>query len=335
MNPKSETSKCQDYRAGKKSLHLSEKRGEMMNLCATFNPEYICCNVHVLHTVSNCPFDCTYCFLQNYLTDSTLTMVTDTDAVLHEVREKIAQAPERLFRIGNWVLGDSLALESVFAGSAELVCGFAGMKNALLELKTKSDCVDGLLDLDHRGQTVVSWSLNTEMVIRNEEHRTASLEKRLRAMEKVAQAGYLVGVHFDPMIVYPGWEKDYEKLPALVREAVPPERIAWISMGSLRFNPEMKDLIHRNFPRTKITHAEMVLGTDRKVRYVKPIRIALYSLLYGELRKHLGSQPFYYLCMERWDVWEKIFGQSPLSFEHLDELITNSVRSKYGVKSVP
>ena len=68
--------------------------------------------------------------------------------------------------------------------------------NAMLELKTKSDCVDLILDAEHRGRTVVSWSLNTEYIINHEESGTASLQRRLDAMKKVHDSGYLLGLHF-------------------------------------------------------------------------------------------------------------------------------------------
>ncbi len=53
-------------------------------------------------------------------------------------------------------------------------------------------------------------------------------------------------------------------------DTAPPDRIAWISIGSLRFNPEMKKEIENNYPDSRLTCAEMVLGDDSKVRYVKP-----------------------------------------------------------------
>ena len=45
------------------------KKGQKLDTCASKYQDYICCNVKVLKSVSNCPYDCTYCFLQNYLTD--------------------------------------------------------------------------------------------------------------------------------------------------------------------------------------------------------------------------------------------------------------------------
>lgn len=317
------------YRDGKRHLALTGKRGEAFHLCASAHRDYLCCQVQVLAAVSNCPYDCSYCFLQNYLTDNTTQVVVDSDALVNEVQSKIARQPWRFFRVGTWELGDSLALEALTGSSAELVVKFAQIPNALLELKTKSAEVEGLLELDHRGRTVVSWSLDPEPVVRREELRTASLQARLEAMRKVAEAGYPVAAHFDPMIYYDDWEAGYVDLARQLFEAVPSERVAWISMGSLRFNPEMKKVMEDNFPGSRITAAEMVLGDDGKMRYVKPLRVEMYRRFYDALREQGGDGPYVYLCMERWDVWERLFGERPESSGHVDYLFTRSLHERF------
>ncbi len=324
-----------NFRDGKKRLQSMPKKGEAMGACATMNKKYLCCRVHVLRSVHNCPYECSYCFLQNYLTDGSIKVVDDTDAIMNEVKEKISGEPRRLFRIGTWELGDSLALEKETGQAAKLVREFTVLKNAVLELKTKSDCVDSILPLDHRGKTVVSWSLNTDYMIRTEEHRTASLEYRLDAMHRIFRADYLVGLHFDPMIFYEGWEKGYEALVRQVFESVKQENVAWISIGSLRFNPEMKKKMENNYPCSRLTCGEMVLGDDAKVRYVKPLRVYMYQYLYSKLKKYISDPILVYLCMERWDVWDKVFGYHPDSTEHIDYLFAQSLYDRYGFMESP
>jgi len=317
-----------NFKDGKREVQAMPKKGEAMGACATFNKKYICCNVQVLRSVHNCPFECSYCFLQNYLNNGATRSVHDIDSLMEEVRAKISKEPQRLFRIGTWELGDSLALEEWSGQAARLIRAFADLDNAVLELKTKSACVDSILALEHKGKTVVSWSLNTEYIIQTEEHRTASLKERLSAMNKSARAGYLIGLHFDPMILYAGWEIDYEKLVDRVFNAVSPERVAWISMGSLRFNPEMKKKMENSYPDSMLTCAEMVLGDDAKTRYVKPLRVNMYKLLHSALRRYISANDLIYLCMERWDVWDKVFGYHPDSIGHLDHFFATSLRKR-------
>lgn len=318
------------YRDGKKHLHISPKHGEKMDTCATHSEtDYVCCNVKVLKSVSNCPFDCSYCFLQNYLNDGTTQVVGDIDALMAEVNEKIAAQPWRIFRIGTWELGDSLALEDLVGQAHQLIERFAALPNVFLELKTKSDCVDSILNSTHNERTVVSWSMNTDFIIRSQEHRTATLEQRISALKKVQDAGYLIGLHFDPMIRYDGWESGYDDLIDRIFAVADPKRIAWISIGSLRFNPEMKTKMEQNFPATDLTLQEMVLGPDGKVRYVKPLRVEMYKRLYQALMSYCGSDSLIYFCMERWDVWEKVMGYSPTSMGHLDAMFGDSLCQRF------
>ncbi|MFC1770531.1 radical SAM protein [Candidatus Margulisiibacteriota bacterium] len=324
-----------DYLQGKKNFHIKAPKGSSLSVCASLNEKYICCNVHVLNTISNCPFSCSYCFLQNYLNSNTVSSIGDLEPVLAEIKDRIAQEPNRLFRIGTWELGDSLATEHLTSQAAELIKGFTRFKNAILDLRTKSDNVDSLLSLNHEGKTIISWTISPQAVIDKEEKDTASLENRLTAMKKVADAGYLISLHFDPMILYQNWEADYKELVKKTFQAVPGSRIAWISLGSLRFNPEMKKKIKINFPGSKITAEEMVLGSDGKIRYVKPKRVKQYQTVYQAIKNYGSSDILVHLCMERWDMWEKIFGNRPESIEELDYLFAESLFRRFGIFELP
>jgi spore photoproduct lyase len=131
------------------------------------------------------------------------------------------------------------------------------------------------------------------------------------------------------MVVYDDWAAGYDQLVKKIFRVVSPKHIAWISIGALRFNPEMKKHIEDYFPNSKLTGAEMVLGGDGKVRYVKPLRVKMFTQLVESIRKYGGDDPFVYLCMERWDVWEKVLGYAPKSIGHLDYLITKSLFDRF------
>lgn len=79
----------------------------------------------------------------------------------------------------------------------------------------------------------------------------------------------------------------------------------------------------------------MVRGDDSKVRYVKPVRVKMYRHLYNELKKYITGDNLVYLCMERWDVWDKVFGYHPDSAGHLDYLFAKSLFERYGLGEGP
>jgi spore photoproduct lyase len=317
------------YRDGKKTITKVAAKGEKMDTCATIHKDYVCCNVKVIKTVSNCPFDCSYCFLQNYLNNPSLEVIEDETPVIKEIETKIKVQPWRFFRIGTWELGDSLALEKETGQAKRLIDYFASCPNAILELKTKSDCVDTILDSNHNQKTVISWSMNTDYIVNTEEHKTASLAKRMSAIKKVVDANYLIGLHFDPMIYYTEWKADYLDLITELGKIVPAKQIAWISIGSLRFNPEQKQLIETNFRGSKITCQEMITGSDNKVRYIKPLRLEMYKTVFKKMRDVWGPKPLIYLCMERWDMWDKIMDIQPRSIGELDYIFAQHFHHQF------
>ena len=83
---------------------------------------------------------------------------------------------------------------------------------------------------------VVSYSLNTSLVIQNEEHFTASLKERLQAARKLADQGIRVAFHFHPMVYYRGWEKDYAELALEVQGMFNPDEVLFISVCIYVFN---------------------------------------------------------------------------------------------------
>ncbi len=295
--------------SGKKMLLLSSHRGKMVARCPGTSG-HICCGYQILDLMSNCPMDCSYCVLQAYLNNPVITVFTNLSDVIVELGEMTDQATSAFFRVGPGELSDSLALDHLTHFSDELVSWFAGQRRGILELKTKSDQVERLLDLRHEGRTVVSWSLNPQSIIEAEEHSTPSLAERLQGARMCQEAGYPIGLHFDPMISERSWEREYRGMVEQVFQFVNPRRVIWISMGGLRFPPALKPIVEDRFPRSRILLGELFPGKDGKLRYLETIRVEMFQKMLFWLRK-IDPSLFVYLCMETHEVWRAVFGWSP------------------------
>jgi spore photoproduct lyase len=305
------------HASGKRTLILTRQRGRFMKDCPGSGAE-ICCNYYVVNYASNCHLECTYCILQSYLDNPALMVFTNLDQLMDEIRERLSAAPDRFFRIGTGEMADSLALDAITECSRRLVPFFAGLPNGVLELKTKSDQISNLKDLEHRGHTVVSWSVNSKRICRSDELKTATFEGRLAAARECQEWGYRIGFHFDPIIHYEGWEAEYQEAVKEVFRAVDPARVAWVSLGALRFTPHLRDIVKRRFPKSRIPYGEFVPGHHGKLRYFRPIR----DELYARMRAWIGQEApgvFVYLCMENRAAWERSFGGAPRDTEHLSD----------------
>ena len=302
----------------KKWLILAQYKGHFFKPCpgtrAREGIKNVCCNYFVINFASNCHMECSYCYLQAHLNFPYMTVYANSDDLLSELQRTFSENPHHLFRIGTGELADSLALDPLTSYSIPLVRFFAGQKNAILELKTKSNCVENLLDLEHEGRTVVSWSINPRFIQEREEHKTATITERLRAAKRCVQAGYPVAFHLDPMIFYASWETDYEDLIEELFETIPATSMAWISIGSLRLTSQLKEIMRKRFPSSPLPLGELVPTEDGKMRYFKPIRVLMYRRVLGWIREKHPTIPVY-ACMERPDVWMKVFQSAPAEKE--------------------
>jgi DNA repair photolyase len=294
----------------KKRLFVAKHKGGFLKKCPGSDGQ-VCCNYFVINFASNCTMDCGYCYLQEYLSDNpALKVFSNTGDLLCEADALLSKHRRFFFRIGTGEITDSLALDPYIGFSREIVPFFADQPNTLLELKTKSDCVGELLSLDPKDRIVVAWSMNPGPVISLHEQGTASLSERLAAARLCQQAGYRLGFHFDPMIEYPGWEKDYKQMLEELFATVDWRRIAWLSMGVLRITPALKRTMRQRFPLSSLVTGEQVLCPDGKLRYFQPLRVTMYRNMLGWVRRAAPTVKVY-LCMESREVWEQVFGYAP------------------------
>ena len=309
-----------DIARAKETLFLTRQKGPFWRSCPGTR-EYICCGYQILQVMTNCPMDCSYCVLQSYLNFPAITIFTNWDDLWPEMTSRLAAGPETVQRLGTGEFGDSLALDKLLGLNRELIDFIRPWPRAVLEIKTKWHRVEPLLPLGPNPQVIFAWSLNPPSLIRQEEIGAAPLEARLAAAGKCARAGFRLAFHFDPLIYYPEWEKEYQKVVERLFAAVPADRIAWISLGSLRYMPPLKNIIRQRFPASRIAEAEFITALDCKKRYFKTQRAEMFARL-REWIQVLAPEVFVYLCMESPWMWQQVFGYVPTSEElgrRLDE----------------
>ncbi|MCM2283891.1 MAG: DNA photolyase [Desulfobacula sp.] len=301
----------------KKTLYITQNKGAVIRNCPG-TCHYTCCDYTILHTGTFCTMDCAYCILQAYFHPPVLQYFAGLDQIGQELQAVFRQ--NKIFRIGTGEYTDSLIWEKVSLMPEFLVKTFAGQKNSVLELKTKTVNIESLISLDHNEKTIMAWSLNTPEIIRSQEKGTASLTARLEAAKQAESKGYRLAFHFDPIVIYPGCEDQYKKVIQKIFEYVRPETIVWISLGTFRFMPGLKAVIEKRFPESTLCYGEFIQGLDNKMRYFKPLRIHIYKEMIAGLKAY-APDVFLYFCMEDEEVWEKCLGFFPGKERELGRLL--------------
>ena len=313
---------------GKQVLFLTRNRGAFVKNCPGTRT-YICCGYQILHIGTFCHMDCTYCILQSYFHPPVLQYFINHGDLFKELDEFFSG--KKINRIGTGEYTDSLIWELWTDLSSRLVPAFAAQKSAVLELKTKTTAIDRLEKLTHNRRTIAAWSVNSPRIIAEEERRTSSLSARLKAAAKCESWGYPLAFHFDPIVIYDGCEADYEHVVKQIFSHVSPDNIAWISLGTFRFMPALKQLIQKRFPRSNIIYGEFVTGLDGKLRYFKPLRIAIYRRIIACIRQ-LAPQVFIYFCMEDDEVWQQTLGFTASEHGGLSKLLDEQAIKHCGLE---
>lgn len=307
----------------KKVLYITQNKGSFIKNCPGTH-FYTCCGYNILNVGTYCVMDCVYCILQSYFHPPILQYFINQKDMMDEL--DIFFKRKNTYRIGTGEFTDSMIWDYWTDLSQKLVVKFSSQPYAMLELKTKSSNIDKLKGLTHNRKTVISWSVNTERIIAEEENQTASLQTRLTAAKKCESWGYPIAFHFDPIIIYDGCEKDYVNVVESIFSNISTENIIWISLGAFRFMPSLKHIIQKRFPDSKIIYGEFVQGLDNKMRYFKPLRIRLYQRIIKKI-KEISPEVLIYFCMEDDEVWEKSLGFIPSERGGLSEMLNeNAIR---------
>lgn len=253
----------------------------------------VSCGYHVFNLGFGCVFECTYCYLQQYTNCPGIILPSN----IEDFFDKFRTYQKTGMRIGTGEFTDSLALDHITGYSIPLVEFFNKNPGATFEFKTKSDNIENMLKSRHEGNIVISWSLNPERIIKENEFYAASLRNRLKAALSWIKTGGRVGFHFDPIIYYKRWERDYKEVVNMLFDLIPAKKIAWISLGTLRFNPRLKPIIENRFPDNKILDEELLIGFDNKLRYPDKLRLFIYEKMLHWIKKR-DRDAQVYLCME-------------------------------------
>jgi len=284
------------------TFKVAQKQGLGLGLCPVASEKTRCCNLLTLDAVESCGFDCSYCSIQSFYNQNTITF----DSGFKDKLLNLQLDPNKTYHIGTGQASDSLMFGNR-EGVLDALFEFAfANPNVILEFKTKSDNISYFLENPLPKNILLTWSLNTPTIIQNEEHLTASLKKRINAARKVADKGVKVGFHFHPIVEYENYLHEYKEVYEQLLAEFDSSEVALVSFGTLTFiKPVIKQLRSREF-RTKITQIPHE-DASGKTSYPDATKEEMFKHAYDAFAPW-HKDVFFYLCMEEHQMWAKTFG---------------------------
>ncbi|WP_394900231.1 spore photoproduct lyase, partial [Clostridium butyricum] len=249
----------EQYKSGKQTLVVGKRKSLKFQTCKP-SANY------QLPLVSGCMGRCEYCYLNTQLGDKPFVRVfTNIDDVLNRAKEYIEERLPQITIFEGAATSDPIPLEP-YTNALRKTIEFIGKEEkGRFRFVTKYNDVDTLLDAKHNNHTEIRFSINTPTVINTYEHYTASIDKRIEAAVKVANAGYKIGFIIAPIFIYDNWQKEYKDLIENIKSKLPSEFNEQIifEVISHRYTTKAKNRILEIFPETTLPMND----EDRKFKY--------------------------------------------------------------------
>jgi len=263
----------------------------------------VCQSAWEIHCAFGCLHACDYCHVPPYF-----AIMLDLEELAARVRSFGETIPDqRLYKFDSYT--DTICLEPEYGASETMVRLFADWPGRYLLLYTKSDNVDHLLGLDHRGHTLISWSLNCETAAERIERRTPSLDARIDAMARAQGAGYRVRARISPMCPVRNWRDEYadlvERLFARVSpDVVSVDVIGWMDPGQM-LDALDTSLFDEEYAAVVERLAREGFRTPGKHLFPHAMRADMLRFVVEEIHRRRPEQPVS-LCNETVDMWRDV-----------------------------
>jgi spore photoproduct lyase len=276
----------------------------------------ICQSAWELHTILGCPFRCSYCGL-----GGVVRVLVNIEEYVDHLDEWFEVAPDqRLYKWDN--VTDIPCFEPEYDASRLLVERFAEESDRFLEIYAgKSANTDYLLDYDHRGQTILQWSVSGRSQQEHFEQRTDGMVERLEAARKCQEAGYIVRFRLSPIIPVRDWREENRELLEEMFARTRPDVVSLCPFGWMDVERAERlldfDLLDPPFVEGMRAMAPFLeergytLGSGRPMPH--EMRYVMLNFLIDEIQR-ISPETTIALCLETEEMWRALgprIGQAP------------------------
>ena len=253
----------------------------------------------VPYTSSGCTAMCMYCYLVcNYNKCAYLRLFVNREEMLEKII-KVSQKSEKnlTFEIGS---NSDLILENSITGNLVwTIQNFANTEKGFLTLPTKFDTVDEILPLNHNGKIIIRMSVNPEEIINKVEFGTSRLKGRIEAINKLAEAGYKIGILIAPVILVENWEKLYSELIERLSQelSLKARKEAFFEIIFMTYSYVHTKINEEAFPNAiNLYNKEKMTGRGRgKYGYKEKERIEAEIILREQMKKYFPNNSIEYI----------------------------------------
>lgn len=255
------------------------------NMCDSFGND----NFYYTSTMMNCIYDCEYCYLQGMYSSANIVIFVNIEDIFAEVENLLSK--HNLYLCISYDT-DILAFENIL-GYAYKWLNFAKKHDNLkIELRTKSTNFNSIKDIQPSQNITLAWTLSPEKIIDNYEHRTPSLDYRLKNAKEAIEAGWNVRICFDPILYLKNWKNNYESLITKTFTYLDSKMIYDISIGVFRISSDYYKIMRKKRPDSVILNYPFE-NKNKICSYDDNLTKEMTNFVYNLVKKYVPENKIY------------------------------------------
>ncbi len=283
FNRKHQDIPCQT-RGGKK-LILAVNRGTLIYKGASVCQDFGNSEFFYATPAMNCVFDCDYCFLKGMYDTANIVLFVNTDDYEREVKKRLEDGPLHLHISYDT---DVFPLEKI-SGIVSFWTSLAQELDGLtIEIRTKS----APSVFTPSPKIIYAFTISPDEITERFEHRTASLDQRLRSVSLAIKSGCRVRLCFDPMIYVKGYKEIYSRMTDKVISSVDLQAVDDISIGTFRISGDYIRDLRKNAPDSAAVQFPFV-KKDNVMRYPDVLEKEMKEYIRSRLKDVFDEEKIY------------------------------------------
>ena len=236
-----------------RKLILARKEGQRIYKGAPVCQDFSEAHFYYSSLLMNCPFHCTYCYLQGMYPSANLVLFLNLNDYFTDCRALLSEKGSLYLCISYDT--DLIAMEEVYPYVERFLFFLEEEKKLLIEVRTKAGGegffrrIETLsVPEDVKRRMIFAFTLSPVEIVEEAEQGSAGLMGRIVAVKRAIEEGFRVRLCFDPMIYHADWKNIYRRFLDLVFREIPLEKVYDISVGSFRISESYLKAMERACP---------------------------------------------------------------------------------------
>lgn len=240
----------------------------------------------------NCLYDCRYCFLQGMYQSAHYLLFVNYEDFMQDIKRIAQQAPDKDFWFFSGYDCDSLAMEPITHFSDFALDAIREIPNAYLELRTKSTQIRHLLTKTPNPKVINAFSFTDVHSHQQLEKGVPSIAKRLAAMKKLQDHGWILGLRFDPLVYHPDYQQNFKQLLDEVFNTLDAASIHSVSLGVFRLPKQTFKNMLDLYPQEKLFNQSFDIKNNM-ISYEQSREDEMMDFCTKELLKYITAEQLF------------------------------------------